>query len=124
MVSEVFEQISTLDDAAESGAEGNDFVDGWLLSGIEFVQARKATERSLRAAWNRRRKNSATPLVLCVDDGEAEGRVLVLGPNRADEPLRSVDAEALLILIDRISEIRGLRAVRIFASELVAVDSS
>lgn len=122
--SEVLEQLSTLDGASQSGADGNGFVDGRLLSGIEFIQARSGVERTLRAAWKKRRGNGATPLVLFVDDEGADNRVLVLGPNSADEPLRSVDAQALLNLITQVSGLDGLRAVRTFARELGTLDST
>ncbi|MBK5232305.1 MAG: hypothetical protein JJE13_04920 [Thermoleophilia bacterium] len=116
--SQVLERLSTFDGAGQSGVEVGGIVDGILLSGIEFAQARTAPERSLRAVWKRRRGNGATPLVLFVDDEKAQGRLLVLGPNRADGQLRSVDAQALLDLIAEVSRLEGLRAVRTFAREL------
>ena len=119
--SRVLEQISTLDGASDSGVEVSDILGGILLSGIEFVQARTVSERSLRAIWKRRRGNTTTPLVLFADDEKTEGRLLVLGPNRADDALRSVDTQALLGIIDEVSRLGGRSAVRTFAGELGAL---
>jgi hypothetical protein len=119
--SELLDFVSSVRGSRESGASGNGVVRGRLLSGIEYAETTSTTERTLRANWRKRHGGGATPLVL-IADGEEDGTVVVLGPQAADGPVRTVRAEALRDLIGRTSELSDLRAVRLFAQEIERLD--
>ena len=112
-----------MEGSRESGASGNGVVRGRLLSGIEYAETTSAVERTLRANWRKRHGGGATPLVL-IADGEEEGKLVVLGPQAADGPVRTVRAEALRDLINRTAELSDLRAVRLFAQEIERLDAA
>jgi hypothetical protein len=61
---------------------------------IEVAVATSVGERRHRALWTRRHAGRGVPLLLLVPHGRAAVRVL--GPGRADEPIREVPLEALV----------------------------
>jgi len=118
---ELFAGVSALGGARDAGADGNGIAASRLVNGIEYAQAAAVDERRLRSAWTKRQGGGATPLVLIADDPEAEGHVLVLGPQK-DGPLRRVRAEAMLGLIERTAPLKRLQAARLVAEEVERLD--
>ena len=98
--SELLTGVGALTGARSSGGDGNGIASSRLLNGIEYAHARRAPEAKLRATWKRRQGGGASPLVLVADDPDAEGHVLVLGPQK-DGPLRRVRADAMLGVVQR-----------------------
>jgi hypothetical protein len=118
---ELFAGVSALGGARDAGADGNGIAASRLVNGIEYAQAPAVDEPRLRSAWTKRQGGGATPLVLIADDPEAEGHVLVLGPQK-DGPLRRVRAEAMLGLIERTAPLKRLQAARLVAEEVERLD--
>ena len=88
---------------------------------IEVATAKDAHERSMRARWRERVRNSNISYLLIADDSESDGSVLALGPIRATEPIRSLDCAGLAAAIDEAASMDGLHAVRHIAGEVVRV---
>jgi hypothetical protein len=98
---------------------------GVLVAGIEVVAVEAAPERTLRRTWRDRQGGSATPLLLISDDATRPGCVLSLfGGVDAGSPLRSVSAEALGTVFDRLAPLSRLDAVRELTAELDRLDQA
>jgi len=119
---ELLEGLAALPGSRDAGGDGNGIVASRLLAGIEYARASAVEETRLRAAWKRREKGGATPLVLLGDDPEQAGFVRVLGPDR-DGPLRRVRCESLLELVRRTLSLGRLHAIRLLAEELDRLDT-
>lgn len=65
----------------------------WLIGQVEVALTRPVSDRRLRAVWRARQGNRAVPLLLLVDSPDG---TCTLGPQTADEPIRSVSFEALI----------------------------
>ncbi len=65
----------------------------WLVGQVEVALTRPVGDRRLRALWRARQGNRAVPLLLLVD---APDGTRTLGPQTADEPVRSASFEALI----------------------------
>ncbi len=120
--SELLTGVGALTGARSSGGDGNGIASSRLLNGIEYAHARRAPEAKLRATWKRRQGGGASPLVLVADDPDAEGHVLVLGPQK-DGPLRRVRADAMLGVVQRTVPLKRLQAVRLVAEEVERLDA-
>ena len=86
---------------------------------IEVARAADSSERFMRARWRKRVRNTGVSYLLIADDSDSAGSVLVLGPSRADEPLRSVDCAGLAAAIETAAPMEGLHAVRHIGGELI-----
>ena len=119
---EVLTGVGALSGARSSGGDGNGIASSRLLNGIEYAHARQAPEAKLRAAWKLRQGGGASPLVLVADDPDAEGHVLVLGPQK-NGPLRRVRADAMLGVVQRTVPLKRLQAIRLVAEEVERLDA-
>lgn len=73
----------------------------WEAGHVEVgVTSRPVADRQLRAIWRKRRSNRATPLVLFTPP--RDGSTRVLGPERAEDPVREVTVASLLALLREI----------------------
>lgn len=95
-----------------------------LVAGVEVATTSITAEIALRKAWRDRRGGGATPLLLLADDPDREGSVLALGVIDANGPIRSVEAGALLDVLERVSSKPRLEAVRELAAELERLDQA
>ena len=86
---------------------------------VELATADNAAERSMRARWRERVRNSDISYLLIADDFDDDGSVLALGPSKASEPIRSLDCAALASVIEEAAPMAGLDAVRHVAGEVV-----
>lgn len=86
---------------------------------IEVARAADSSERFMRARWRKRVRNTGVSYLLIADDSDRDGSVLVLGPSRADEPLRSVDCVGLAAAIETAAPMESLHAVRHIGGELI-----
>ncbi len=120
-LTELFDGIAAIPGSKDAGS-GNGVLQSRIVNDIEFAEASVADERRIRAAWKRRQGGGATPLLLIVDDPEEEERVRVLGPQR-DSLLRPIRAEALFELIQSISVLGRVEAIRRLTEELERLDA-
>ena len=94
------------------------------IAGIEVATTALSAENALRKAWRERKGGGAKPLLLLVDDPGRDGSVLAFGVIDADGPLRSIEAAALIEVIERISSKPRLEAIRELAAELDRLDQA
>ena len=100
-------------------------IGGAVVAGIEVVAVEAGPERTLRRIWRDRQGGGATPLLLICDDTSRPGCVLALfGGVDAGAPLRSVSAEALAPVFDRLAPLSRLDAVRELTAELDRLDQA
>lgn len=118
--SELFEGLAAIRGSREAGS-GDSVVASRLVGGVEYALARASDERKLRAAWRRRQRGGAVPLVLVADDPEGEGRLRMLGP-QPDGPVRSLEAATVLSVVSDSAEMSGVEAVRHVAREVERLD--
>src|SRR6266567_3017993 len=89
---------------------------------IEVATARDGSDAGMRRAWRDRQKGRATPLLVVHDAGPA-GMVKVLGPTDDRGVIREVDADRLVLLLERTSVMSRLLAAREVSEELTRMDS-
>jgi hypothetical protein len=120
---ELLQRLTELPEGRHAGGSSDGIAGSVLVSGIEYACATEVEERSLRAAWKRRERGGATPLVLVSDDPDSEqaGFVRVLGPQR-DGPLCRVRTESLLAVVRRTLSMARVHAARLVAEELDCLD--
>lgn len=93
----------------------------WNAGHIEVVLAERVAERRLRALWRKWQQNRAKPLLLVSET--ADSHLQVLGPQRADDPIRGV---ALPSLISTLVDLQGKSrrdAVAALQSALERIDT-
>ncbi len=78
----------------------------WLVGQVEVALTRPVGDRRLRALWRARQGNRAVPLLLLVD---APDGTRTLGPQTADEPVRSVSFDALTRALEEAAGSHGAR---------------
>lgn len=66
----------------------------WNAGHIEVALASRVNERRFRALWRKRQGNRAKPLLVVVPAGDPQVRLL--GPQRADDPIREVALDSLI----------------------------
>src|SRR5215218_1981917 len=113
---ELFEALAALPGVRSVRADGNLGASS-VLAGVEVAHARVVDERELRRAWRERTKGGPVPLLVVVDDPERSGAVRTLGPLGIDDPVRVVEAEALLRVLEELTALSKLKAVRRLAEE-------
>ena len=121
---EFIDGLSALEGSRESATEGNGVSAARLVNGVEYAHATGSDERTLRAAWTRRRGGGATPLVLV---GRRPGRgrhAAPARPSRGRSRCGRVRAESLLDLVRRTTAMRRLEAVRYVDQEADRLDST
>ncbi|MBA2420222.1 MAG: hypothetical protein H0V57_03720 [Thermoleophilaceae bacterium] len=118
---ELFEALGVLP-GARSVKASNGLGSSRVLAGVEVARAEVVDERALRKAWRERAKGGPVPLLVVVDDPERDGAVRTLGPLGADDPVRVVEADDLLRVLEELPSLSKLRAVRELAEELDRLD--
>ena len=123
--SELFAALRALPGVRSARVEGSgDIAESRLVGGVEIAQARVVDERPLRRVWRERADGGPVPLLLVVDDPERSDGVRALGPVESGDPIRSVGAEALLKVLERLPSLSRLAAVRELAEELDRLDEA
>lgn len=107
---------------SQVAGSGNGVRQSVLLNGIEFGQAESGEERKLRSTWKKRKGGGPAPLVLIADDPDGSEHVRVLGPS-GEGPVRRVRTVALQALVDELSELHRVEAIRHLAEELERLDA-
>lgn len=121
----MFAALRVLPGIRAARVEGSaDISESRLVNGVEIAQARVVDERPLRRAWRERADGGPVPLLLVVDDPERPDAVRALGPVEAGDPIRSVGADALLKVLERLPSLSRLAAVRELAEELDRLDEA
>src|SRR5437899_2883496 len=92
----------------------------WTVSGVEIALAKQVNQRRQRALWTKRQANRATPLLVLSSTGDTVLRVL--GPLRADEPIREVDVAGLSELLRSLEGKSRQQAAAALAAELERMD--
>lgn len=114
--------LAALSGSRESGSSARGIAVARLVNGVEYAQASRGDDRSLRSSWTARRKGGPTPLVLVADDPDDAGMLRVLGPQEGG-PIRRIRAESLLDLVRRTTAMGRLEAVRHVAGEVERLDA-
>ncbi|MDP9340674.1 MAG: hypothetical protein M3Q23_00920 [Actinomycetota bacterium] len=94
----------------------------WTVSQVEIALAGQVNDRRLRAVWTRRRGSRGTPLLVICPTGDSAARVL--GPQRADEPVREVGADALVGVLRELEGKSRRDATAALAAALERMDRS
>lgn len=121
---EFLDALGSVHGARRIPVEGDGVADSRFLNGVEIARAAVAEEPALRRLWRRRTGGGPQPLLLVADDPEREGALRTLGPLTESGPVRTVDPEALLRLLERLPNLSRLQAVRTLAEELDHLDRS
>lgn len=120
--SEFFAALDGVQGARRVPVEGNGIVDSRFVNGVEIARAAAGDETALRRLWRRRSGGGPQALLLLADDPDEEGVLRALGPTSETGPLRTVDPQALLRLVERLPGLSQLQAVRVLAEELDQLD--
>jgi hypothetical protein len=118
--SELFEGLAAIRGAREAGG-GDGVLASRLVAGVEYALVGTSDENKLRAAWRKRHRGGAVPLVLLADDPDVHGRLRLLGP-QSDGPVRTLDAATVLSVVADSSEMKALEAIRHVAREVDRLD--
>lgn len=89
----------------------------WTVSHVEVALASPVNERRLRSLWGKRQGGRAAPLLLVTPTGDSGVRVL--GPRRADEPVRQVEVGGL---VRALADIEGRPRQQAAASLAAALE--
>lgn len=119
---EFFAALDGVQGARRVPVEANGVADSRFVNGVEIARAAADDEPALRRLWRRRSAGGPQALLLVADDPADEGSLRALGPLSETGPLRSIDPEALLRLIERLPGLPPLLAVRTLAEELDQLD--
>ena len=92
------------------------------VAGVELAVAKEAHD--LRTRWKRRVGSASVPYLLVADHPEGDGLVAALGPNRHNSPIRLLNVESLLPVMERAAELDSLDAVRHVDGEISRLDQS
>lgn len=122
--SELLDAVSALPSVRVVPTNGHALTRSVIVGGVEVGQAQSADERALRRAWRERTEGGPVPLLLLADDPAHGGTLRTLGPLGGGDPIRSVRAQDLLEVLERVSSASRLRAVRELAEELTRLDRS
>ena len=88
-------------------------------SGFEVAVTVDHSERSMRARWRERVRNTPLSYLLVADDPARSRWLRVLGPVSVEAPIRSVEASALARVIADAAGMSALEGVRYLAEEII-----
>ena len=99
-------------------SQGADVHPRAVVSGIELAASTTTSDGAMRAEWRTRPASATRPCLLLADDAQQPSRLRVLGPITRKGPVRSVDAEHLAKMLDALTDLSPLEAVRRLAADL------
>ena len=99
-------------------SQGADVHPRAVVAGIELAASATTSDGAMRAEWRTRPASATRPCLLLADDAQRPSRLRVLGPITRKGPVRSVDAGHLAKMLDALTDLSPLEAVRRLAADL------